>query len=396
MKKNQGYVEQQFCTGCGLCKSYFGETKVSLSLDEKGFYLPAFRLTEDEYEELSGFCPADVSPRITQQTWGEYLSAGLGYSADSFVRNRASSGGVISALCIYIIQCGLADGVIQLGDSDDPLKMKSRVSHSSDSIIECAGSRYIAAMPLEYVMDFFKYAPEEKYVIVGRPCDIRAMRAFVDTHKEYQNRVVFMFSFFCAGTPSINASKRMIMQMGADPESIKHISYRGNGWPGFATVKDYSSKTYTMPYEDSWGRILGRDIYRGCRFCYDGIGEAADISCGDAWYLNADGSISFEEHPGRNVVFARTEAGEALLRQAEREGCIVWHQFDISELQKMQPYQYDRKAQLYYKLLAMKTVNRPIPAIEMRELARYGHNIPLNQRAQIYLGTLRRIMQKRI
>lgn len=396
MKKKQGFVEKQFCIGCGLCKSYFGEEKANLSLVAKGFYLPEFNLSSDEMKELSDFCPVDVSPKISHQTWGDSLRTCLGYSADAVLRNRASSGGVLSALCMYVLQHNLADGIIQLGDSVVPLNKKSRISRSMEEIAACAGSRYIAAMPLEHVGTFLNENPAEKYVIVGRPCDIRAMRAFVKRHQEYTNRIAFMLSFFCAGTPSINASKRMIAQMGADPEAIEHISYRGNGWPGFATVKDSSGNTYTMPYEDSWGAILGRDIYRGCRFCYDGIGEAADIACGDAWYLDSEGRISFEERPGRNVIFARTEAGEALLKQAEEAGCIICQQFDIADLEKMQPYQYVRKAQLYYKLLAMRTMNRVIPAIDMRALKKYRNCISVKQSVKIYLGTLRRVLQKKI
>lgn len=396
MGTKQSCVERQYCVGCGLCKSYFGETNVKLDLDKNGFYVPEFNLSNNQLKELSDFCPADIPPKISRHTWGESLRVCLGYSSDDVLRNRASSGGILSALCMYVLQNNLAEGIIQLGDSSVPMKKTSRISHCMEEIAACAGSRYIAALPLEHVTDFFNENPDARFVIVGRPCDIRAMRAFLNGHKEYEKRIVFMLSFFCAGTPSINASKRMISQMGADPQDIEYISYRGNGWPGYATVKDSSGNTYTMPYEDSWGRILGRDIYRGCRFCYDGIGEAADISCGDAWYLDSDGRISFEERPGRNVIFARTENGEALLRQAEKDGCVICQPFDVSDLKKMQPYQYARKAQLYYKLLAMRTMHRVIPAIDMRALKKYRGCLSIKQRAKIYLGTLRRIVQKKI
>lgn len=396
MRQVQGCIERDFCTGCGLCKSYFGENKVNLYLDANGFYVPEFNLSSDELEKLKRFCPVDVPPKITQSVWGESLRVYLGHSTDSVVRERASSGGVLSSLCIYILQRKLADGIIQIGDGAVPLEKKARVSRSAKEVFSCAGSRYIAAMPLESVINFLNESSSAKYVIVGRPCDIRAMRAFVKEHKEYQVRIAFMLSFFCAGTPSVNASKRMIAQMGADTNKIEYISYRGNGWPGLATVKDNSGNTYTMPYEDSWGRILGRDIYKGCRLCYDGVGETADISCGDAWYLEEDGSISFRERPGRNVIFARTDTGEDLLKQAESDGYIECQPFDIAELEKMQPYQSMRKAHLYYKLLAMLTFKRPIPAIDLRKLGKYGRSISIKQRAKIYLGTLRRIMQKKI
>lgn len=397
MSKEPGSLEKQYCIGCGLCKSCFGRDKADVTLNENGFYSPEFHLNQEEYSRLAQFCPVDVSPsRYSEQVWGDREFVCLGHAADETVRNTASSGGILTAVCTYLLDKGLADGIIQLGDSPKALQKTTRISRSKEEILACAGSRYIAAMPLEQVVQMLEENPTEKFAVVGRPCDIRAMRAFLRNEEKYANQVVCLLSFFCAGTPSVAASKRMIAKMGAEEAAVTHVSYRGNGWPGYSTVIDNSGRSYTMNYEDSWGRILGRDIYRGCRFCYDGIGEEADISCGDAWYLDENGKVTFDERPGRNVIFARTAVGADLLRQVEEAGYTVCEEFDEPLLDKMQPFQYVRKAQLRYKLLAMRTALRQIPAVDPAQLRRHSKLLSAKDRARMYLGTLRRVVKKKI
>lgn len=397
MKHQPGSLEREYCIGCGLCQSCFGIGKATVALNTKGFFEPEFRLNQEEYAALRQFCPVDVAPECySEKVWGERAFVCLGHAADETVRQKASSGGILTALCVWLLEQGMADGIIQVGDSDQALRKTTRISRSREQVLSCAGSRYIAALPLERTVQMLEEHPKERFAIVGRPCDIRGIKAYLKTHTVFSGQVVCLLSFFCAGTPSVNASKRMIEKMGAADGNITHISYRGNGWPGYSTVKDDRGNTFTMNYEDSWGKILGRDIYRGCRFCYDGIGEAADIACGDAWYLDDKGNVTFDERPGRNVIFARTEKGAALLRQAEAAGCIVCQEFQEPELNRMQPFQYVRKAQLRYKLLAMRTAGRPIPAVDSSKLKKHSKLLSRQERAKMYLGTLRRVWKKKI
>lgn len=391
------FREKQYCIGCGLCKSHFGENKAKLYINDLGFFEPMFDLSEKEHIELTKFCPIDVPPSsYSKKVWGEYKKIALGYATDEGIRWKASSGGAITAICGCLLTQGMVDGVIQLGDGDTPLKKESKLSRDLESVLKCSGSRYIASLPLENIIQVLKDNPEQKFALVGRPCDIKAMRAYLQIDPSIQHQVICLLSFFCAGTPSINASRQMIKAMGSDEQKVTHVSYRGNGWPGYSTVIEKDGTEYTMDYENSWGKILGRDIYRGCRLCYDGIGEEADISCGDAWYLDENGNVSFDERPGRNVIFARTDIGLKILEQARERRWIACEAFDINLLSKMQPFQYVRKAQLYYKLLAIRSLRKKIPNLRISELAYYKNLLSTKKKFRMYLGTLRRIAQKKL
>lgn len=397
MCRQMGSKEKQYCIGCGLCKSHFGSEKADLILNNKGFYEPYFQLTQDEYGVLRQFCPVDAPiKQYSTRVWGERELVCLGYAADEAVRRRASSGGVLTAICCYLLEQRIVNGVIQIGDGAKPLQKNTQISRDAAAVLQCAGSRYIAVMPLENMVQRLTEHSGEKFAVVGRPCDIRALKAYIEIRRELEPQIVCALSFFCAGTPSVNATRRMIVQMGADEQRVIQVSYRGNGWPGCATVQEEGGRGYTMNYEESWGKILGRDIYLGCRLCYDGMGEEADIACGDAWYLDEEGNVSFNECPGRNMIFARTQNGARILQQAEAAGYIVCEALDEKWIKKMQPFQYVRKAQLRYKLLAMRMVGREIPAIQLSKLRCHGKLLSLKDKARIYLGTLRRILQNKM
>ena len=141
--------------------------------------------------------------------------------------------------------------------------------------------------------------------------------------------------------------------------------------------------------------ILGRDVRKICRFCADGTGELADISCGDAWYLNENGKPDFTERPGRNVIFARTEKGEELLKEVIKDGKIETISFDpdIEGLCKMQPYHYTRKASLQVYKWALLFCGRKFPNYESKKLAMFAKGFSLKQKILRFGGTVQRVLK---
>ena len=85
--------------------------------------------------------------------------------------------------------------------------------------------------------------------------------------------------------------------------------YRGDGWPGFATVRLKDGREARMSYAESWGGILTNYVQFRCRISPDGTGGFADIACGDAWYADAKGYPLFEEAEGRSLIVSRTRQG---------------------------------------------------------------------------------------
>ena len=384
----------EYCTGCGLCSSAFGKKFIT---DEKDYLSP--ELTQADVQFCSKICPSGGNALRHYQDgtiWGSYRECALGWSSDIDIRNGASSGGILTSLCIYLLRHKLVDGIIQTRkSSSDIRKAETVVSRTEDDILKCMGSRYTSSSPLMHFIELMRAG--ETYAFVGKPCDVSALRIYLEEVKpELKEQIKYLFSFFCAGQPSLNANNKLVKALGGDVlADCTDLQYRGNGWPGYATLTKKDGTTRQMDYETSWMKILGRDVRKICRFCADGTGEMADISCGDAWFLGEDGRPDFTERQGRNVVFARTDAGLELLKQAEEEKWIVLESFDPYNggLLKMQPYHYTRKASLLTYKWALRLCGRSFPLYDNKKLGQFAKHFPLKQKILRFGGTIQRVLK---
>lgn len=394
MKKNiETYIE--YCTGCGLCHSTEG---VKFSKDEKGFEKP--QLNEKNYDFLSRVCPSSgeaLKHMDTSQVWGGYRNIYLGWSNNDDMRRQASSGGIITAIAVYLLEKGLVNAIIQTGSSTKkPWETETFCSRSKEEVLSHCGSRYAMSSPLMDIINIVQ--PGEKYAFIGKPCDCTALKNYFMINPKLSESIIYVLSFFCAGVPSENANKKLISELGCDITKINSLNYRGNGWPGYATAIDIQGSSYQMTYDESWGKILGRDIRRMCRFCIDGIGEMADISCGDAWHLTEDNKPDFSESDGRNVIFARTNKGDILLNKMYVDGYISILDFknDVENLNYMQKFQMERKATMLSKVVTLSIFNRNKPQYKYKMLLGYAKKIPLKKQFEFVKGTAKRIFNRKI
>lgn len=391
-KLNSLYVE--YCTGCGLCKAVKG---VDFIEDEKGYPVPDIKGNDTSFfEEV---CPASGKALSTYQdgsVWGEYQQPFLGWSADEDIREKSSSGGVLTTVCIYLLENRLVDGIIQTKICDtDIRKAETVVSYTRKEVLSCMGSRYTYSSPLMNLAELVEAG--KQYAFVGKPCDVSALRIYMDKiQPELKQSIKYLFSFFCAGQPSLNANDKLIKALGGTNLSdCKDLQYRGNGWPGFAILTMNDGSQQKMDYETSWMKILGRDVRRICRFCADGTGELADISCGDAWFLGDNGKPDFSERPGRNVIFARTTLGSDLLNNVVKGKTLVVTAFDPDRegLRRMQPYHYTRKASLLTYKFALRICGRSFPEYANTKLRMFAKGFPLRQKILRFGGTIRRVLK---
>lgn len=387
-----------YCTGCGLCHSVSG---VSFKNDEKGFKCP--EINESVVPLLKEVCPAAgnaLNKYSDGSIWGRVKYAYLGNATDENVRFKASSGGVITALCLYLIEKNVVDGVIQTRkSSEDPRLTETIISENREDVLSCCGSRYTTSSPLMNIIQQVK--PGKTYAFVGKPCDISALRMYqIESSETWVKQIKYMLTFYCAGQPSLNANNRLLSALGCDDvKDCVDLRYRGYGWPGKAVAKLKDGSVNTMDYERLWMKILGRETRRICRFCTDGTGEYSDISCGDAWYLNNANKPDFTERPGRNIIFARTDEGISLMEAAIKEGYVNVEDFSMSrsdEIKLFQPYHYTRKASLSTLKIAMKLCGRTFPLYDMNKLKRFTKGFPLKSKIYRFFGTLQRIKQGKI
>ena len=199
---------QHYCTGCGLCQST-GYTK--LKYREDGFPYP-----ENSSKDMDKFCDR-VCPmgkyylnlRKYNNPWGSYVDYYSGYSNNKNVRLKASSGGILTEICVALLKLNLVDAIIQTKyDEINPIETVTVVNHTEDEVLNCAGSRYAVSSPLIDINNIV--SENKKYAFVGKPCDVAALRNYAEMNSTIKKSVIYYFSFFCAGTPSRLANEKNV------------------------------------------------------------------------------------------------------------------------------------------------------------------------------------------
>lgn len=192
-------------------------------------------------------------------------------------------------------------------------------------------------------------------------------------------------SFFCAGPPCTQATVDLVRKMGIDRDEVSSIHYRGKGWPGDFVVTYGENLSRAMSYKESWGTLAKEQRAYRCHICPDGLGEFADISCGDAWHRHkGDGD------PGRSLILVRSDLGKNIINKAASAGYIEITNSDRSKVLAAQGLPRRHK-ELFGRLLAMKILHIPTPKYPRNKLYDIWCENSLNVKARTILGTFKRI-----
>jgi coenzyme F420 hydrogenase subunit beta len=394
------------CLGCGLCAGIGDSANPSIVMEDTlaGYRRPVARqaVPDDQARVIDEICPGLNIVHHDQEdeaayhpSWGPVLESRQGWSTDDKLRLQASSGGALSAVLVHLLETGAVDYVLQTGVSDaSPLRNMMAVSRHPDDVFDRAGSRYAPSSPLQDIAS--RLESSERFVFVGKPCDIAGLRALSRRDPRVAERIPYMLAFMCAGVPSYRGTDAVLTAMGIDdPATVVGFRYRGDGWPGYATATLPDGSTRTMTYNDSWGGVLNRHLQFRCKICPDGTGEFADITFADGWNCDAHGYPLFDEEDGRSLILTRTRKGEALLQAAIGSGHVAAKPIGIDALRQIQPFQTRRKGFVLSRLAAMLAVGRRPPRFRNLRLVRMMWALGLRENVRSYLGAQRRLVRAR-
>ncbi|WP_051350324.1 Coenzyme F420 hydrogenase/dehydrogenase, beta subunit C-terminal domain [Dyadobacter alkalitolerans] len=351
-------VKAGLCIGCGLCESISGRESVEMQVTPQGFHLPASKNNNSLNTIISKVCPSILVDNQQNSDnvdgiWGKILGLYSGHSTDNEIRTKGSSGGIISAIAIHILENKMVDFVLQVGgDPSNHYNNKLKVSRSREDVLACAASRYAPASVFNDILNILE-STSGTFCFIGKPCDVSALKNLVNLYPQYDSRLKLTIAIFCAGMPSFSATNDVINSFEGAEMPVTDLSYRGMGWPGYFSFKDATAKTYKMSYNDSWGKVLGKQIHFRCKICPDGIGLQADIAVGDAWETKS-GYPDFQEREGESLVLLRSEKAVEIFNLIAASNEVVRKELQTGVIEKMQPFQYYRRKHVGARIIAVK------------------------------------------
>ncbi len=360
-------IDSEKCKKCGEC------LKVC----------PGIEITDHPSEQTA---VAELS-----QSWGNVLEVWEGYALDSEIRYKSSSGGAVTALALYCLENEEASNVLHIGSHPElPLQNTVFLSKTRQELIARIGSRYSPAAPCEK-LDWINDS-QDKCVLIGKPCDIAALRKSQKQNEQLRDRISLSISIFCAGTPSTEGTYNILEKLEVDADQVEKFRYRGYGWPGMTTVKikDSDDRMEQLSYQQSWDEILSRYTQFRCRLCPDSTGQLADIACGDPWYRQIR-----DDEQGFSLILVRTERGREILHRAVENGYLKLERAAWDIVPKSQKALLERRRHLWGRLLTLRLMGIPVPRFVGFNLFNNWLALGIIEKIRSFCGTFKRIIMRR-
>lgn len=327
-KLKKTVVDNGYCIGCGAC-AFVSNGQISIKKNSNGLFeaLIPDNIENDIHTNILDICPfynneynENVIGKELYSNYsgikhtiytGYYLSCYAGYVKIDNYRKNGSSGGFGSWIAAKLLEEGLVDKVIHVKTStNSELLFDYQFSNNIQEIQEGSKSRYYPiemSSVLEYVSN-----NDYKYLFVGIPCFIKALRQLQKTNPLLKQRIKFTLGLVCGHLKSDFFSKSMAWELGIDPQNLKGIDFRVKNQE--KTVNNYSIKVTgqvdgeikTMEsltknlFVSNWGHGLFK--YKACDYCDDVLSETADVAIGDAWLPEYS-----KDSLGTNIIVIRHE-----------------------------------------------------------------------------------------
>ncbi len=333
-------VDDDLCHRCGSCVGIC-PTNV-LGTDDSQYPLVKDLSACIDCDLCVKVCPGDEfnAPLFSKQLfgttgdaddcYGEFESAYLSYAKDPAIRTNSTSGGLVTALLISLLERGEIDGcVVVVGDETVPYRGVAKIARTRDEVLKAVKSKY-AMVPTNALFKEILQQPG-RYAFLGLPCQIHGVHKAFQLENELRKRIVFTIAFICHAVIEEEPLQILYDRFGERKKEISSFQYRQGKHAGVTQVKlkngqsqsvMFPSKTKYQPDAIEMVNLLYR-LYSPtrCFSCYDAMGEFADLTVGDPWMPKPFDDIDFKD--GYTYTLARTPQAQRFLKMAEEEGYIV-------------------------------------------------------------------------
>ena len=393
----QQIVNDGMCIGCGICESVAGERSIKMTVDVSGAEQPIVKgeLDTAVMDRIVRLCPGTnvhglperLLDKDTQydQTWGFWRQISLAWSAEPEVQYIGSTGGLLTALGLYLIESASVDFIVHAkASTTQPTFGEHCISRNREQVLAAAGSRYGPTATLADIVNIIDRCEQagETFAFIGTPCDVSALRNLAAVDSRVDRLCRYQLAMVCGGFMQPQGMRTALESFGINPDDVKTVRYRGHGCPGPTRIETHDGSVVERDYLDFWGEDDSAwQLPFRCKVCPDGIGDAADIAASDTWNGGAPTREGQQDDPGINAAVVRSAAGEQLLSDAVAAGYVALGA-DVTprDMDRFQPHQVARKKAVWARFVGMRSTGMVVPDVSrlrLKPMAR-GNSLKTN------------------
>ena len=276
---------------------------------------------------------------------GNFKKSWFAYASSESVREKAASGGVITALLSWLLKEGEVDGALVCRSviMDGRVRPQFFIAEDENALLTAQGSKYIAVDFNQDALPLIR-AFKGKLAVVALPCDTTHLRHACENDPQLNEKIALVITLFCGHNSRPELTDLVTRKLTPRNTTLTGFRYRQGHWRGSLWAEFDSGKQVEKPF--SYFSVY-QNLYffcqQKCHHCNDHTGFNSDISVGDIW------SLRMKENPVKhNAVITRTPAGASAFQRAVDAGVITASPETIDEICEGQarslPFHYNTSA----------------------------------------------------
>lgn len=258
--------------------------------------------------------PADVDKYV-----GEYQKVYFTYAQDEQLRERAASGGSVTALFVYLLETGRVDGVLAVRSVvvEGKVRPEFFIARTRDELRSAQGSKYSALFFVQHALPLLKEF-EGNVAVVLLPCDAKTLHHARQKDPDLDARIKLVITLVCGHNSEPELTDAVVDRIRGEKGTLTDYVYRQGHWRGQLQATFEGGEKVEAPFSTfSDYRNLYFFAQRKCHHCCDHFGYHSDLSAGDVW------SPRMRALPVKHTaLITRSESGQRLIEDATRDGVL--------------------------------------------------------------------------
>jgi len=271
-----------FCSSHELCAIDMGENGIPVFVNEDNclhcgicyFICPQIRVIDEELRHKWNWKPPI----------GDFHDVFIAQASDSKIREKATDGGVVTALLNYMLDQKIIDGAIVSKKTGNPFEREPIIATNIDDLLSAAGStfsdlahvnklgKYNTYSPSLFALKKLKNADLARIAVVGTPCQIHTIRKMQVLRILPSHIVKFTIGLFCWENFSFDQKdrKKFEEKIGINLADVKKMNIKEE----IIFILN-NGKHVQIPFD-----TIESLVRPACIACTDFANDFADISVG--------------------------------------------------------------------------------------------------------------------